>query len=136
MDPAVHRTRPLEKAPEVVALTPHEFPEFQEADLRHLHAGVGFDAPQQVGAAPGGQTMAFGGVPQEAETVAHAVHHTCKVGRSLDQRIMNHKGQEGSRRKTGAATSECPTQAKGRLEWATFTFSGANRRRRNPMLES
>src|SRR5580692_333576 len=71
MDPAVHRACPLEEAPEVVAFAPHKFPEFQEADLGHLHAGVGFDAPQQVGAAPGGQTMAFGGVPQEAETVAH-----------------------------------------------------------------
>jgi len=68
---AIHLGRPLEKAPEAGALAPEKFPELKETDLRHFDAAVGLNAPQQVGAAPRGQAMAFGGIPQKAERVAH-----------------------------------------------------------------
>ena len=62
MGVTLHLSRPAEEAPEFVTLTPHEFPELQEADLRHLNAGVGFDAPEKIWATPGSKAMAAGGV--------------------------------------------------------------------------
>src|SRR5271165_2939405 len=78
MDVAFHLAGPLQKAPQFHTLAPDEFPEFQETDLRHFYAGVGFDAPQQVGAPPRGQAMAFGGIPQKAELGAHGAIITTK----------------------------------------------------------
>ena len=72
MGVALHLGCPFEKAPEIAALAPHELPKFHKTNLRHLHAGVGFDAPQQVGTSPRGQAMAFGGIPEKTEFVAHA----------------------------------------------------------------
>jgi hypothetical protein len=72
MDIPLHLSRPLQEAPQFAALAPHEFPKFQETDLRHLHAGIGLDAPQQIGASPRGQAMALGGILQKAKLVAHA----------------------------------------------------------------
>src|SRR5580698_1117610 len=46
MGVALHLDRPFQKAPQLSALAPHKLPEFQEADLLHLDAGVGLDAPQ------------------------------------------------------------------------------------------
>ena len=66
MGVALHLGCPFEKAPEIAAFPPHELPELQKVDLRHLYAGVGFDAPQQVRTSPGGQAMAFGGIPEKA----------------------------------------------------------------------
>ena len=54
----------------MVALAPHEFPKLYEADLFHLHARVGLDAPQKVRAAPRSQVMAASGVPEKAQDVA------------------------------------------------------------------
>jgi len=71
VDVAVHLACPLEEAPEITALGPQEFPEFEEADLRHLDAGVGLDAPEEIGAAPGSNTVASGGVPEKTEHGAH-----------------------------------------------------------------
>ena len=51
----------------MVALAPHEFPEFHEADLLHLHAGIGFNSPKKIRAAPWSQVMAASGVPEEAD---------------------------------------------------------------------
>src|SRR6476660_3832397 len=78
MDVAFHLAGPAQEAPEFVTLAPHEFPELHEADLLHLHAGVGLDAPKKIRAAPGSQTMATGGIPKEADLVAHAVIITTK----------------------------------------------------------
>src|SRR5208283_6207621 len=72
MSVALHLARPLEKTPQFPALTPHEFPEFQKSDLRHLHPGVGFDAPEQIRTAPRRQAMTAGSIPQEAEDAPHA----------------------------------------------------------------
>jgi len=67
MDVAFHFARPAKKSPQVAALAPHKFPEFQKADLRHLDASVGFDPPQQVGTAPGRKAVSLGRVPEKAE---------------------------------------------------------------------
>lgn len=72
MDVAFHLGGPAQKSPELAALAPHKFPKFQKPDLRHLDAGVGLDAPQQIWAAPRSQAMTFGCVPEKAETMAHA----------------------------------------------------------------
>src|ERR1700684_2505707 len=72
MDVSLHLGCPFQKTPEVGALAPHEFPELHEADLCHLHAGVGFDTPQQIRTAPRGQAVALGGIPEKADFVAHA----------------------------------------------------------------
>jgi len=57
----------------VVALAPHEFPKLYEADLFHLHARVGLDAPQKVRAAPRSQVMAASGVPEKADLLHVAI---------------------------------------------------------------
>jgi len=87
MGVAVHLRSPLQEMPEIVALPPHELPELQEADLGHLDPAIGFDPPQKIGAAPRGQTVASGGVPEEAEDVAHRylVHDNCE---GLDYAIL------------------------------------------------
>jgi len=71
MDVAFHLASPSQKAPEVVALPPHKFPEFQKTDLLHFDAGIGLNAPKKVGASPRGQAMAFCCIPQEADSVPH-----------------------------------------------------------------
>ena len=68
----LHLARPFEKPPQISALVPEEFPELQEADLLHLDPAVGFNSPEQIRTAPWRQAMATGGVPHEAEHVAHA----------------------------------------------------------------
>src|SRR5580698_8303816 len=78
MDVTLHLASPLQKQPQFATLPPDEFPELQKADLGHLHASVGFNTPQQIGTPPRGQAMALGGVPQEAELVAHAAMITTK----------------------------------------------------------
>lgn len=72
MDVVFHLAGPTQKAPEVVAFTPHELPEFEETDLLHLDAGVGLDAPEKIGTAPGGEAVPLGGVPEKADAVPHA----------------------------------------------------------------
>src|SRR5580692_5504904 len=84
--PSLHLARPLEKAPQVTALAPHEFPKFQKADLRHLHAGIGLNAPQQIGAPPRRQPMALSGIPKKANLVAHAA--------IIPARSNGHSGRE------------------------------------------
>ena len=71
MDVAVHFGGPFEEAPEVGALAPDELPELEEADLLHFDAAVGFDAPEQVGTAPGGEAVSASRVPEEAKDVPH-----------------------------------------------------------------
>src|SRR5579862_4400547 len=80
-----------------MALPPHEFPKLYKPDLSHLYPSVGFDAPQQVRAAPRGQAMAFGGVPEKTKLVAHAAIIRT---RSRSEKILNHEGHEGSPRKS------------------------------------
>jgi len=67
----LHFAGPSQEAPQVQALSPHKFPKFQEADLLHLDAGVGLDAPEQIGTAPGSEAVSFGGVPDKADRVPH-----------------------------------------------------------------
>ena len=71
MDVAFHLTCPFEKAPEIAAFPPHEFPKLQEADLRHLYSTIGLDAPQEVRTSPRRQPVAFGRVPKKTDRVAH-----------------------------------------------------------------
>ena len=71
MHVALDFSRPFQKAPEVAALPPHEFPEFEEADLLHLDSTIGLDPPQQIGAAPRSKAMSAGRVPEKSKHVAH-----------------------------------------------------------------
>lgn len=61
-----HLAGPVDEAGEVAAFAPREGPKFEESDLLHFDAGVGFHAPEQIGAAPRGQVMALGRAPEEA----------------------------------------------------------------------
>src|SRR5260370_14794441 len=78
MGVALHLARPAQEAPKFVALAPHEFPELHETNLLHLDARVGLYAPEKVWATPWSQAMATGGVPEEADFVAHGVIITTK----------------------------------------------------------
>jgi len=73
MDVAIHLCGPLQEAPQAGAFDPHKFPEFEEADLGHFDPGESFHAPQEIGAAPGGEAVSAGGVPEEAEHGAHGL---------------------------------------------------------------
>jgi hypothetical protein len=73
LDPPFHLAGPLQKAPQFVAFAPHELPEFQEADLLHLDARVGLDAPEKIWTPPRSQPVSFGGVPQKADLAAHGI---------------------------------------------------------------
>src|SRR5438067_1353355 len=68
---AIHLRRPLQEALQVGALAPHESPKFQEADLAHLEAAVGLDAPLQIRTAPGSEAVAASGAPEKAQDVFH-----------------------------------------------------------------
>src|SRR5262249_53742248 len=70
---AFHLRRPLEEAPQILALPPSEFPEFQKSNLLHFHPTIRFDPPQQVRTAPRSQMMAASCVPKESKHVAHAI---------------------------------------------------------------
>lgn len=72
MNVAVHLTGPLQESPKIVAFAPHELPKLKKADLLHLHAGVGLNAPEQIWAAPRREPMSFGGIPQKTKPMAHA----------------------------------------------------------------
>lgn len=71
MDVAIHLARPPKESPQVLALAPHEFPEFQKANLLHLDAGIGFDPPEKIRTSPRSEAMAFRRIPQKANLVAH-----------------------------------------------------------------
>src|SRR5262249_41882902 len=71
VDVVVHLAGPLQESPQAVAFGPQKLPEFEEADLGHLNAGVRFDAPEQVGATPGGDPVAASRIPEEAQHLSH-----------------------------------------------------------------
>ena len=66
-----HRRSPLQKAHELVSRSPDKSPEFEKPDFVHLDAGVGRDAPTQVGAAPWCEAVAAGSNPDEAQNSFH-----------------------------------------------------------------
>ena len=68
----LHLTRPPQKAPQIRAFPPGEFPEFEETNLGHFDARIRFNAPQQVRAAPRGEVVALGGVPEEPQDLTHS----------------------------------------------------------------
>src|SRR5258708_20881566 len=78
-----HLGRPLQKTPQTGALAPQKFPKLNETDLRHLDAAVSLDPPQEIRTPPRSQTMAFGGVPHEAERIAHASMIPIRTGPRL-----------------------------------------------------
>jgi hypothetical protein len=86
MNIAFHFSGPLQETPEFAALPPQELPEFYEADLFHLDAGISFDAPEKIRAPPRGQTMSPSGVPQEPEFVTHASIITTTSGTVHERR--------------------------------------------------
>jgi hypothetical protein len=71
MDVAFYFTRPFKKAPKIAALPPYELPKLQEPDLLHLDSAVGFHPPQKIGAAPRGEPVSTGRVPEKSKHVAH-----------------------------------------------------------------
>ena len=71
MNVAIHLAGPFEEAPEVAALGPQKFPEFEEADLRHLYARVSLNAPEKIRTAPGRNAMPSCGIPEKAHHRPH-----------------------------------------------------------------
>src|SRR5581483_2329670 len=98
----LHLTGPLEKAREILAFVPDEFPELEEADLFHLHPGVGLDPPAQIGAAPRGEMVSARGIPQESQGVFHPIRE-----RSLPE----YSGRTASG--TGAGSTETDARIEG-----------------------
>ena len=69
----VHFARPLQETPQIAAFSPEKFPELNKADLLHLQAAIGLNAPEQIRAAPGRQAMAASRVPHETEDGEHGI---------------------------------------------------------------
>ena len=69
----LHIGGPLEKMPELLALTEHESPELQKADFVHLQPGVGLHTPAEIGTAPRRQPVTAGCVPEKSEELAHPI---------------------------------------------------------------
>ncbi len=63
----LYLTGPEEEAEEFPFGVPHEAEDVAGAEGFSGLAGVGFDAPAEVFAAPGGEAVAPGGVPDELE---------------------------------------------------------------------
>ncbi len=62
---------PEEEAEEFPLGVPHESEDVAGAERFGGFAGVGFDAPAEILAAPGGEAVATGGVPDEFECAEH-----------------------------------------------------------------
>lgn len=71
MDIVIHLTRPLQEAPQALALGPQEFPKFQETDLGHFDARKGFDAPEEIGTTPRRNAVAARRIPYKPEHLSH-----------------------------------------------------------------
>lgn len=67
----LHLASPLQKTQDLVSFPPHEAAELGKADALHLNAGVGLDAPAEVGTPPRRQAVPARGTPKKAQDVAH-----------------------------------------------------------------
>jgi hypothetical protein len=99
MDPVIHLAGPAQEAPKFAALAPYKFPEFKKANLLHLDAGVGFNAPEKIGTSPRRQMVTLGCVPEEAELVAHESIITTK-GRARTKEVSGKHSQNMGNRMT------------------------------------
>lgn len=68
MDIPIQPLDPAEKVQQIPARGPDESEDVARGKGFGLLAGVGFDAPAKVFAAPGGEPVAAGGVPEKAES--------------------------------------------------------------------
>ena len=60
-----------------MALGPEKLPELEKTDLGHFDAGVGFDAPQQVGTAPRRDPVTTRAIPEKAQHLVHHDQYSC-----------------------------------------------------------
>ena len=67
----VHLREPAGEAEELFAIGEEESAEVAETDGFGVEAGVGFEAPAEIGTAPGSEAMAAGGVPKKAKGLNH-----------------------------------------------------------------
>ena len=67
----MHLGEPVEEAEKLAAFGEEEVEEVAGADGFGVEAGVGFETPAEVGAAPGAETMAASGGPEEADGFEH-----------------------------------------------------------------
>jgi hypothetical protein len=67
----VHLGEPVEEVEDLAAFGAEEVEEVAEADVFGVEAGVGFETPLEVGAAPGAEVMTAGGGPEEVEGFEH-----------------------------------------------------------------
>ena len=69
----VHLGEPVEEAEELAAFGAEEVEEVAGADGFGVEAGVGFETPLEVGAAPGAEVVATGGGPEEFDGFEHEI---------------------------------------------------------------
>src|SRR6267378_2331431 len=84
-----HFGGPAQKSSELSAFAEQEAPEFEEADLIHFQAGVGFHAPAQIGAAPGRQMVASRCVPKKSKYQPHILSVIDSVLKSVGCRTKS-----------------------------------------------
>ena len=71
MGVGVHLGEPVGEVEELAAFGEEEVEEVAGADGFGVEAGVGFETPAEVGAAPGAEAVAAGGGPEEVEGFEH-----------------------------------------------------------------
>ncbi len=55
----------------MLSFPPDEFPELQEPNLRHFDSAVSFNAPKEIGTAPGEQAVSTRSIPKKAKDEPH-----------------------------------------------------------------
>ena len=75
----LHLGSPLQESPQVFSFPPHEFPELQEANLRHFDAAVSFNAPEEVRTTPREQAVSTGGIPKKTQDDPHGSEYSVVV---------------------------------------------------------
>ena len=74
---------PVEEAQQLTPVLPHKTAEFAGSDALGVPAPVGFDAPPQIRAAPGTETVAFGCLPKEAQHQRELPEPAARVGAAV-----------------------------------------------------
>jgi len=69
----LHLGEPVEEAEELGAFGEEEAEEVAGTDFFGMEAGVGFESPFEVGAAPGAEVVAAGGGPEEFDGFEHEI---------------------------------------------------------------
>jgi hypothetical protein len=124
----LHLGGPLQEPPQMRALPPGKFPEFQKTNLLHLDPAVGFNPPQQIRTAPWCQAVSPGRIPQESKDVAHSLPR----GMIMASQAQVHCAKRISRRPVRRSANNRRALLRRLLTWPSGVNGRASRRKPRP----